>query len=84
MPDTMKGNFQKDASLIEGEHFVEDKEENWFLNTPFEKWWGVGKMVGINKMWGWEKFILRWGIILSVSYFLVFDDFVQWFFIVKN
>ena len=52
MPDTMKGNFQKDASLIEGEHFVEDKEENWFLNTPFERWWGVGKMVGINKMWG--------------------------------
>ena len=69
MPDTTKGNFEKDASLIEGEHLTEDKEENFLLNTPFEKWWGVAKMIGINKMWGWERFILRWGIVLSISYF---------------
>ncbi|MCY4049193.1 MAG: hypothetical protein OXF24_06380 [Hyphomicrobiales bacterium] len=85
MHDTPTGDYEKNITLLNksGEEPTKE-EENLFTSTPFEKWWGVAKLVGIHQMGKREKLILRWGIILSVSYFLVFDDFVQWFFIIKN
>lgn len=79
MPEINEGYLKKKKTLPDSDKKDDLKDiDNKLRGTNLEKWWGVAQLISFDDMGKWEKFFIRFLIILSILYFLFMDDII-WF-----
>lgn len=83
MHDTTNEGDEKSGSEVsrkeDGNSAPKDVEPNLLEGTGFEGYWGFFRLVGFDKMSSREKFLIRWGLIVTGVFWLFFNDIAQWF-----